>query len=286
MYFDCIFSNDDTNSERLSDKIITFSYTELTDEPSFLHSHQYAEIMLVSEGVGELVSGKERLTLKKGTVYIINPNTEHTEFQKNGLKYFVIKLKNFTFYDKRKHRGLNTKELSEKEYNELLSYFSSALGELRSLMPYNKELARELLGCAYVKILRLIEDSEHFINRNEERASSSRLQAIIDYISLNHNKDLKIEEITDRFSISHNTLIRLFKKHLSTSPKKFIINMKIETAKAMLKNSDLEINLIAYTAGFTDDAYFAKIFKSATGITPSEYRKTRRKTKSFTEGNT
>ena len=276
MYVSCFF--DKSNSENVSDNVLTLSYTEFTDEPCLFHSHPYAEVMIVLDGVGELFFKGRRIPLKKKALYIVNPNTEHTEHQIDSLKYFVMKIKNFTLYGKKQKSEIEMLRLSDKSYSELLFYFKEALSELRQNAPYKENMARELLSCAYLKVLRLLDDEEHFVSHESEKAISSRLQAIVDYISANHAKDLKLSEITKRFTISHNTLIRLFKKHLGISPKEFIIKKRLSIAKEALENTDYTINQISTVSGFSDFAYFSKIFKKEIGKTPTEYRRELKKT--------
>ena len=50
-------------------------------------------------------------------------------------------------------------------------------------------------------------------------------------------------------------------------------NMRISTAKSLLRFSDASIESIAEQCGFSDSAYFIKVFKNAENITPYSYRK-------------
>ncbi|MDD6763475.1 MAG: helix-turn-helix transcriptional regulator [Clostridiales bacterium] len=47
----------------------------------------------------------------------------------------------------------------------------------------------------------------------------------------------------------------------------------METAKAMLANSDMSILSVALNVGYTDCSYFSNVFKKNCGISPSKYRK-------------
>jgi len=48
----------------------------------------------------------------------------------------------------------------------------------------------------------------------------------------------------------------------------------METAKDLLQNTDLAIGEIVFNVGYTDSAYFNKLFREHHGTTPSQYRTT------------
>jgi transcriptional regulator GlxA family with amidase domain len=51
---------------------------------------------------------------------------------------------------------------------------------------------------------------------------------------------------------------------------------RIEAAKKLLRDTDIPVMDIAFQTGFTDGAYFGKVFKNACGKTPGSYRKNSR----------
>ena len=53
----------------------------------------------------------------------------------------------------------------------------------------------------------------------------------------------------------------------------YIRHVRLEMARDLMKNSDLNISQIVYTIGFTSRSYFSKIFKEKFGISPNEFKK-------------
>lgn len=53
---------------------------------------------------------------------------------------------------------------------------------------------------------------------------------------------------------------------------KYIRCVRLQKAKDLLQNSDLQIQMIAKSVGYTDSAYFASCFRDAFGVSPSEFR--------------
>lgn len=77
----------------------------------------------------------------------------------------------------------------------------------------------------------------------------------------------------DSCNLSRRRFNDLFKHSFHVSPTKYIIHLKISTAKRYLTASNAEVSHIAELCGISDIYYFSKLFKRETGYTPSEYRK-------------
>jgi AraC-like DNA-binding protein len=57
------------------------------------------------------------------------------------------------------------------------------------------------------------------------------------------------------------------------SPSEYLLNVKIEKAKKLLKYTDHAITEICYLCGFSSASYFTQAFKRKTGVSPSYYKK-------------
>lgn len=64
-----------------------------------------------------------------------------------------------------------------------------------------------------------------------------------------------------------------FRKHFGTTPYEYLKEMRLNQALLLLKNSDYGIATIAAKVGYHNSGHFAKLFKSAYGMGPREYRK-------------
>ena len=74
-------------------------------------------------------------------------------------------------------------------------------------------------------------------------------------------------------NISEVYFRKLFTKHFGISPKQFIIDIRVQTAKQLLAEGVLSVSAISEKCGFSNSYHFCRIFKQHTGKTPSEYRK-------------
>ena len=65
----------------------------------------------------------------------------------------------------------------------------------------------------------------------------------------------------------------IFKKETGMTLTNFLIQIRIEKAKEMIRTTNMTINEIAYAVGYVDARYFSKLFIKTVGIKPVEYRR-------------
>lgn len=98
----------------------------------------------------------------------------------------------------------------------------------------------------------------------------------LDYIMQNiSNTDLSIESISNHLNITPEYFRKIFKNIYGISPKKYIINRRIEKAKELILSSEFKLNDIVNICGFSSFSYFSSEFKKNTSLSPSEFKKKR-----------
>lgn len=103
--------------------------------------------------------------------------------------------------------------------------------------------------------------------------SSDLMEKAVQYLQANYLKhDFRIEDISSVTGISRRYFEILFKSEYQTTPKSYILSLKIEKAKELLLSEKIMIKDVAYMLGYGDIYHFSKLFKLKTGYTPSEYR--------------
>jgi len=93
------------------------------------------------------------------------------------------------------------------------------------------------------------------------------------YLQENLNKNLSLNEIAKTFKVGKTTLCKTVKQDFQQSINDLIRSIRIKKAKQLLQTAELPIYLIAENIGIPDYNYFTKVFKTETGVTPSEFRK-------------
>ena len=87
------------------------------------------------------------------------------------------------------------------------------------------------------------------------------------------NPNLNADILCEMLFMSRSQLDRKMKAVTGFTCTNFIIQVRMESAKQMLLNSDEPIGDIAYKCGYTDTSYFSRVFKQVFAVTPSQMRK-------------
>ena len=103
---------------------------------------------------------------------------------------------------------------------------------------------------------------------------AERLSSMLGYIHEHYMERLDVETVAQSAAISTSESLRCFKRNLNTSPVSYIRDYRIKRAVEMLGNGARSISETAFACGFEDMSYFSKIFRSTTGMSPSEYKDT------------
>lgn len=80
----------------------------------------------------------------------------------------------------------------------------------------------------------------------------------------------------DMLRISVSRFNHLFKQCMGISPYAYYVRLRMENACGLLESTDLRIRDIAEKCGYEDALYFTQVFKKSIGLTPSQYRKTKK----------
>lgn len=103
---------------------------------------------------------------------------------------------------------------------------------------------------------------------------NSRLGEAIRIIEENIEMPLTSPEIADRLGISTRQLERMFERYMNTSPKRYIMDLRLHRARNLIVQSDQAITEIAMACGFTSTSHFSKVYRDHFGNTPVSQRST------------
>ena len=94
----------------------------------------------------------------------------------------------------------------------------------------------------------------------------------VEYIKENYNQNISVENIANMLGIERSYLSRLFKTYKNKSTQNYIIDYRIQRAKKMFEEEDLNVSQVCAAVGYTNIYCFSRIFKSRVGMSPKEYR--------------
>lgn len=159
----------------------------------------------------------------------------------------------------------------KKKQREILSYVEE----------YTKKDMEEEFGRLTTKSKKQIEAAANimeacacYIWANQlVKVNEECLSALISrYINNNLTKDLSAEALCDRFGISRNKLYKISRDSFGMGIAAYVRNQRVKNASCMLR-SGCTVADAAISSGFGDYNYFSEIFKKATGVLPSKYKR-------------
>lgn len=146
--------------------------------------------------------------------------------------------------------------------------FGRMISELQLKRPYFEEFLCVLLRELFCHIRRgqLEASAERF--RNQEQ-----IEVSVRFFNEAFCQDIRIEEYAKNQHMSVCWFIRCFKSYMGVTPMQYLISIRMNRAKELLRNTDYSIQEISSLVGYENPLYFSRLFQRQTGRPPSVYRK-------------
>ncbi|WP_297713584.1 AraC family transcriptional regulator [Clostridium sp.] len=232
----------------------------------------------VLDGQGYYYVNDTKYTVSKNQGFLIEPNvvTFYQADKDNPWTYLWIGIDG----DKAKlylnSAGLNENHLiftyekddSLKEYVlEMLKHHTMSDSD-----------AFKIEGLLYLFFSKLCEDCKEISSMNKEENTNNYINKAIEFIQNNYHNSIKVTDIANYICLNRSYLTSIFQNNLNMSPQKFLMKFRITKAAELLYNTNLPITNIAYSCGYSDPLAFSKAFKKIKGVSPKEYRSTKKET--------
>lgn len=166
-------------------------------------------------------------------------------------KTYLDIIKTFSF-GTRKYHGI------ESAFEEDLCEGIERVYRFRDLMSWLSEQCAELL----------IQTKEEKMNSESKPIFYAK-----QYIAEHYGEPLTLELVASEIGFNTTYFSSVFKKATGQNFVDYLTQIRMENAKKMLAQSEMDLNIISEKIGYATLKYFSKIFKKHTGITPSEYRR-------------
>lgn len=164
---------------------------------------------------------------------------------------------------------------------------------LLASVPWQKESAGLLLSCwqavhqaqpgyelsareAVSRLAFLLSTNAAQVRRessSRERRETERVKLMMQFIEAHYMEDLTNIRIAESASVSESECLRCFRHTVHTTPGRYLKELRLRKAAALLIGTDEKVGDIGAACGFLDSAYFTKLFREEKGCTPKEYRR-------------
>lgn len=266
--------------------VITIHYFEYMKDFIFSgESHDFWEFVYVDKGEVTAITDSKETVLESGSIIFHRPNEWHNI--KNGVNASNVVIITFTapifpdeFFTEAVLKVNNTQKiLLSKILNETVNVFSTPLGD-----PYTQkmDLKEEVNDVSQQFIhLYLTEFLLHFLYSDSivtrvpitHPADNTVFSEAVDYMSDNLGAKIKISDIAYHMNISVSKLKMLFRDNVGRGVIDYFNFMKIEAAKAYIREDNHSFSQISGILGYSSQNYFSMQFKKYVGMSPSEYEK-------------
>jgi two-component system, response regulator YesN len=122
----------------------------------------------------------------------------------------------------------------------------------------------------------LISKSIIFIEESKKRHYSEIVEKILAYLQQNYASPLTLEDISGAVFISPKYLCSLFKDEMGITIFDYITKLRMDKARELLLQSEMQIQSIGSTVGYSNVQSFIRFFKRYYLLTPEQYRKAHR----------
>jgi len=100
------------------------------------------------------------------------------------------------------------------------------------------------------------------------------IQQALDYIQQNqHRPDISLNDVAEAVNLSASHLAHLLKERAGVSYKQYLTSLRIESAKRLLRSTNLTISAVGEAVGYQNATNFYRLFQRETGLTPAAYRR-------------
>lgn len=244
---------------------------------SELQSHDYFELYFLIDGRRSFFLGDRAFNIKGRAFCIIPPFSMH---KTSGESYKRINInvspkllskRELSFLTSLAERAVFS--LDGERYDHLIQLLWEASG---IVIPDSEEEGRVSLAFVHT-IIYMLENAallpiDHSA-RVKDGAPDTLMLEVATYLNEHYREPLTLEEISEHFYISKNSLSEKFKEAMSCTVMQYLAFLRLSRAKELLQTTELGMEKIAEMCGYSSPNYFSLIFKKSVGISPRGYRK-------------
>jgi AraC-like DNA-binding protein/mannose-6-phosphate isomerase-like protein (cupin superfamily) len=274
------------------DKLITIFYLEFSKNFSYEgEKHDFWEMVYIDKGEMICTADTKQFILKGGELTFHKPNEFHNlssnkkidpnvsiitfECKSPAMSFFEGKIFKLTSEDIRIlsclfEEGLSAYSLIDKTnplLQQLIKNDNARFG--------SSQLTKILLETFLIRLIRNNEsfskkDRQHFTLNGEE--IPYEVKSIIDYLQKNIYKKLTIEKIAKDLGKSSSTIKNTFNSYKKNGIIFYFNSLKINEAKRLIKEGNLNFTQISELLDFDTPQYFSTTFKHYTKMSPQQYK--------------
>jgi AraC family transcriptional regulator len=101
----------------------------------------------------------------------------------------------------------------------------------------------------------------------------ARLRRVKEFVHAKMEDELRLSELAQSVGLSTAHFSEMFRKSMGETPHQFVLRLRVERGKEMLRSTELRVLDVAIACGFKTQQHFARVFRQVCGASPIEYRR-------------
>lgn len=239
------------------------------------HRHPAYSFVLTFDAGCRLAAGGRLIVGEPGRVLAIDPEAEHHEIieEEHG-RYIAIFIERAFFERQMAHYpGDQSTPFDFRTFTpgaELIGLLKDFMNESEMRLP----AAAEVLDALGVRIAHSLIRALNDIRRGTGEAGVRvEIHRVIEHMHVHYCKKLSIDALARVAALSPSHFSRVFARETGLSPMNYLIRLRLQKAKQLLRSGSCRVTQVALQCGFNSPSHLTNCFRQAFDITPSEYLK-------------
>ncbi|MDD3242852.1 MAG: AraC family transcriptional regulator [Eubacteriales bacterium] len=106
-----------------------------------------------------------------------------------------------------------------------------------------------------------------------ETPGQDAIRRTVEYLEANYAQQIFLEDAAQCAGLNRYYLTRLFQERVGVTPREYLLRLRIQKAKELLRQSACPVQEVAQRTGFESANYFIRVFRRCEGMTPNQFRK-------------
>lgn len=234
------------------------------------HWHEHLELLLFFKGCGEVFCDGNRLCVEKGDLTVANSSQIHSAYSERGISFYALIVSPDLFSD------IDFKDITIQNHIKndefVIDCYTRMVQEYADYKIGSDMVIKSIVYSLFAYLTR------NYSTRSPEaaethRAHLKRLDTVFNYINEFYNENITSKALAEMTYLTESYFCRFFKSITGLTVANYLSQFRVEKACYLLRKTDAAISQISESVGFTDQNYFARVFKKIIGVPPSEYRK-------------
>ncbi len=282
------WGGDDFDMAQMLDKHLLYgNVAKVVRHGNFpVHKHSKSELYICIGGSANDCINDRDTSVLPGDVYVLTEDTRH--FQSNmkdfrccifqfDMELFLERAQNLNLSDKPGFKALFVDDVRDKRTGNGAENFFVDINTVKYAEQVadimQNETDADVLDIMFMSLVSLICAKCRRRETGEKWKAYENISKVIYYIEQNYEKNLTLDDLAALSHYSGRHFTRLVREYYGTSPMGYLDMVRIKNACDLLLNTSLSVIQIAQMCGFEDNNLFARHFRSAQGISPTQYRK-------------